>query len=430
MNKAPFYLLLSFLFLSCKKDVVEVVVIKPAPFTVQLKVEQVINDSTILLQWSRYTDTFQKYLLVRSAVYLKNGQFINFYEPVDSSNDINHLNFTENKMPLASDVYYDLYVSRDTTLPSRGYRQVARVRYQRPNSLLFGSPVDVLIDKRHQRLFITEQNRITVMGYNGTIITSKEFTAGLGFCSLDTSSGNNELYVPGDGWLQILDGTTLQLKDRIYVAGYRIGSVVALNGILYVSSTDMSAGGYSNCVKVYDRATKTLIGRTGYWDGTRLIALEGSAVELIDISINLIPVSLSYYQFSATGVPLIKKEDTYHGDYSMNPSIVRSFPDGSKFITSSSGTIFNKSLFFDRYVKQYGSYSDFAFNDDGSRIYAAYASQKKIDIVTYPTTTTLNSYITAWYPYKIFRDGNTLISISKSTANVQYGYVFIEKINL
>ena len=129
-------------------------------------------------------------------------------------------------------------------------------------------------------------------------------------------------------------------------------------------------------------------------------------------------------------MPLCKNQDSYHCEYSTDPNIVRSFPDGSKFITSSSGTIFNKSLVFDRYIKQYGGYSDFAFNSDGSIIYAAYASQKKIDVVTYPATTITSSYTTSFYPYKIFRDGNRLICVSKTTVNQQTTYLLIEKIDL
>lgn len=432
MRRLALIFAVCFIYLSCKKEIKEVVVITPAPTPTQLKIDRIINDSSIVLNWSKFTGKFQKYLLVRSATYLKNGEFRSFVEPVDSSSDLNHLNFTENRMPLARDIYYDLYVSNDTTQYNRGFRTVARVYYQRPNSLVFCIPKDVLIDKQQQWIYITEQNKITIVDYTGRIIRSNDLPVSIGFCSLGDFNSSKELYVPvNDGWVYILDAATLQLKDKIYIGGYDIGSVVAANGKLYVSSSDMSSGGYSNCTKVYDRATKDLVGRTGYWNGTRLMKLEGTSVEMIDLTINLIPIDLSYYQFSAAGVPLIKKEDPYHGDYRMDANIVRSFPDGSKFITSSSGTIFNKSLVFDRYIKQYGdSYSDFAFNADGSLIYAAYGTQKKIDAVIYPDATTVKSYATAFYPYKIFRDGNSLICVSKTNINAQMSYLLVEKINL
>ena len=143
------------------------------------------------------------------------------------------------------------------------------------------------------------QKSITLLDYTGKILRSVDLPISIGFCSLGDFNGSKELYVPeNDGWLVILDAGTLQLKDKIYIGGYNVGSVVAANEKLYISSTDMSYGGYSNCTKVYDRATKDLIGRTGYWDGTRLMKLEGTSVEMIDITINLMPVDLSYYQFS------------------------------------------------------------------------------------------------------------------------------------
>ena len=434
MRQFILYALLCSLYLSCTKETKEVVTITPAATTVQLKVDQVINDSTIVLKWSKFTGSdFKKYRLTRTATYLKNGQFNPVTEPVDSSKSIEHLSFTENKMPLARDISYTLWVSKDTSVFNQGFMPVASTAYQRPNSLVYGTPKDVLINTQQQWLYITEQNKIFVLDYNtGRIITSKDMPVSIGFCGLGDFNGSSEIYVPAyDGWLQILDAATLQQKDRIYVAGEMIGSAVAVNGKLYVSSSERSSGGYANCVKVYDRATKNLIGRTGYWDHTRLTLLEGSSVEMIDLTTSLIPVGLSYYQFTAGGVPVSKKEDTYHGDYPMDVNIVRSFPDGSKFITSGYGTIFNRSLVFDRYIKQFQAvYSDFAFNANGSNIYAAYATQKKIDVVSYPATTTISSYTTAFYPYKIFRDGNSLICVSKPQPGQQLTYLLIEKVNL
>lgn len=345
---------------------------------------------------------------------------------------MNKVSFTEANMPLTKDISYDLLVSTDTTKFNQGLYNAARLYYQRPNSIVFGIPTDVLINRAQKKLYVTEQNRVSILDYEtGRMLNSKSFPVSIGYCALSDYNGSAELYVPiNDGWLEILDASTLQLKDRIYVAGFAIGSVAVVNQKLYVSSSDMAYSGYSNCIKIYDCSTKTLIGRTGYWDRTRLLPLEGSSVEMIDITLSILPTGLFYYQFTPDGVLLSKKEDTYHGDYAMNPGIVRSFPDGSKFITSGSGTIFNKSLLFDRYIKQYGNYSDFAFNSDGSIIYAAYANQKQIDVVTYPATTTINSYTTALYPYKIFKDGNTIISVSRTLINQQVTHLFVEKINL
>src|SRR5690349_14335302 len=121
MRKIIVYFAISTIFISCKKEIQEVVVVTPVPAPNELKIEQVINDSTVVLKWSEFTGKFQKYRLVRSATYLKNGQFGYFNEAIDSSNDAKHLTFTERGMPLANDLYYDLYVSSDTTQFNQGF---------------------------------------------------------------------------------------------------------------------------------------------------------------------------------------------------------------------------------------------------------------------------------------------------------------------
>ncbi|WEK34525.1 MAG: hypothetical protein P0Y53_18720 [Candidatus Pseudobacter hemicellulosilyticus] len=430
MKKITLYLLLSLGFLACNTK--DVLLVTP-PNEQGLKIDKVINDSTIVLSWTKSEGTdFRQYRIARVATYLKNDKFASVYDTAFIGTDINITSFTETRMPLANEITYFLFV--DSVNVPRTIT-VSTVAYQRPNSVLFCMPTDVLFSKEHRHLYITEQKKIHIVDYTtGRPVLSKEFPTGIGYCALGVYNGSTELYVPlNDGWVEILDPVSLDLKDRIYVAGFGIGSVLALNGKVFVSSSDRSFSGYSNCVKVFDRASKSLLGRTGYWDQTRLVALEGTAIEMIDLTLNIMPTGLSYYSFTPDGIPLTKKEDSYHGDFPISASIIRSFPDGSRFITSSSGTIFNKSLVFDRYLKQYNnyndSYTDFAFNDDGSIIYAANGPKKKIDIIRYPTTTNTGNYPTKFFPYKLFRDGNSLISVSMINLS-QQTYLQVENIKL
>lgn len=427
MKKTTLYLIICCALLSCRKE--EVVVINPPAANVQITIDQVVNDSTLLLKWTPFSgDQFHKYLLTRVSTYMKDGRFGTYTEPIDSSTDRNHLSFKEEAMPYASDVYYYLYV-KDAT--GRVIKYMGAAFYRRPNTLVNGFVTDVIYNKQKQGVYITEQKKISVVDCNsGRMIISKLFPVNIGYCYLGEWNGSSELYVPTvDGWLQILDAVTLEYKDKIYVAGYAVTSVVAVKGKLFVGSSDMSVG-YSNCIKAYDRATKALTGRTGFWNNTRLVHLEQSDFEFIDITLNLIPTSTGYYQFDESGKVVVAKEDSYHGDFSVNAGIVRSFPDGQKFITSSSGTVFTKSLVFDRYIKQYGNYIDFAFNNDGSLIYAASGAEKKVDVITYPATTNVKKYETSLYPYKIFREGDVLFNVGRPVAGAQMNYLLVEKITL
>ena len=60
MKRPILILALSFVCLSCKKEIIEVDVINPAPAPVQLTIEQVVNDSTIVLKWTPFSGNFQK----------------------------------------------------------------------------------------------------------------------------------------------------------------------------------------------------------------------------------------------------------------------------------------------------------------------------------------------------------------------------------
>jgi hypothetical protein len=431
MHKIAFFLLLCLGGLSCSKDNIIAVIPATKQEPIKLEIEKLITDSTITLKWTRFTgNKFQEYSLSRSGWYFKNGVFDYNSEIIDVSNDVNHVSFTDLKMPVSTYINYAINIKHnDTSLINRGFIASDGLLYTRPNALAYGLPKDVLYDEKQDRVYITDQNKVSLVNCtNSRMLASAEFPAGIGFCSMGDFNGAAELYVPAnDGWLNILDANTLQTKDRIFVAGTYIGSVVAAQGILYIASSDKQFG-YNDCIKIYNRATKTLLGRTGDWDATRLFQLAGADIALIDLTINLLPTDLSYFRFSADGTLLEKKNDTYHGDHQMDANIVRSFPDGKKFITSSAGSVFDTSLVFEKATKYNGAYSDFAFNEDGSVIYSANLFELRIDAINYPDLTTRKTYPTKYHPFKIFRTGNRLISVGKPYTNQQYDYLLVENI--
>lgn len=429
-----FCLFLSMLCMfSCKKD--PAVTIDPPTIQapIKLQIESTINDSTLVLKWTKFTGkNFQKYILGRSSFYLKNGVFDQYYDVIDESSDPNHITFTEDKMPLTRYINYSINVIHaDTSLSNNGFWPADGFIYDRPHSLIYGKPKDVIYDNEQDKLYVMEEKAVHLVAPSDSrVLASANFPVSIGFCAKGDFNGSAEFYVPSnDGWLNILDAATLQLKDKIFVTGTTIGSVVASRGILYIGSSDLEFG-YSNCIKIYDRATKNLLGRTGFNSATRLYPLEGTDGEFVDLTTIIIPVDLSYYKFGQMGDVLEARNDIYHGDYPMDPGIVRSFPDGSKFITSKSGSIFDKSLLFDRYIDLYADNADFAFNNNGSIIYAAKPESKRIDAIEYPSLSKVKSYNTKWIPFKIFRNGTTIVNAGMSTPGDQYTYFLVEKIEL
>lgn len=431
MKKVTLWFLLFSFVLACKKE--KEYVVNP-PKNIQLNIDSIINDSTIVLKWWKFSGkNFKRYRLLRSATYLKNGQFGTFTEEIYSGDDLNKLSFTESKMPYSRDISYTLNAivyPVNYSIDSVATRST--INYQRPN-VLMGNPVEILTNKQRKWLYITEDQKVTLVDYStGRQITSKQFANKIGYCALGDFNGANELYVPVyDGTVLILDGATLQQKEKIYVGGLSTGSVAAVNGMLYVSSTNTTDIPTPTYIKIYDRATKTLTSKAGSGGYSRLLPFEGSSVEMVDLSLNSYSYAdLGYYQFSSNG-QLITSQKTYYNYYTLaNPAIMRSFPDGSKFITSAYGAIYRKPMSYDRSVTGSSIYNDFAFNTDGSVIYGADRTSKKINAIGYPSMITTKSYNTVLSPFKIFRDGDTLYSLSTSIQYNSNYYMIIEKAKL
>ncbi|MGZ3754275.1 MAG: hypothetical protein ACXVAY_02555 [Mucilaginibacter sp.] len=444
----PFIILVGLLALSsCKKNSTDIVIdpkILSSLPSIQLKVDNIINDSTIVLKWTKLNNKgFVSYSLYRSGTFLVNGKIVSGSTLLKTFTSADSLQYTENKMPFGRSVNYSIYAATDSLKNNAS----AYVTYTRPNALYQQGLYDVLINDQKKYLYVYDQTgHILIIDYaRNKQITSTDLKVNIGFCALgDYNGSENELYVPtADGWLDILDASTLAVKDRIYVTGGAIASVVANNGQLYVSSSDatLTITGYDNQMKIYDRQSKNVISRTGFWNYTRLLYLQGTNTEVVDLTTNLAPAQLGYYKFDGNGVLQTKTKDPYFAVYNYDFNIFRSFPDGSKFITGASGFIFNKNLIFDRTLNTNASYLDFAFNSDGSIIYAAggtlNGAQNAIQAISYPSLGVIKSYPTVLVPFKIFRDGNSLIVISTNGAyhpSTYYTptsvYFMLEKINL
>jgi hypothetical protein len=432
MNKLICLLVICSVLASCKKE--KEYVVNPPKGSEYLKIDQVINDSTLVFKWGKFTgNNFKSYLLKRKATYIKNGVINTYEEVIDSSVDINHLSFTENQMPFTSNLTYSLYAIYQGQHVLDTVYGLGSAVYNRPNTLLTGAPSDALIDKQNKRLYIiTNGKKITIVNYDSRQVVSKEFPVTIGYCALGDFNGSDELYVPvNDGTLQILDAGTLQLKDKIYVGGTVIGSVAAFNRKLYVASSNTTEPPHSNNIKVYDRATKNIVGSAGNGSNSRLMPLDGTSFEFVDLTTGFTTKSLNYHKFSANGALISETKNNSYFNSQLDASVMRSFPDGSKFITSYYGSIYDKSLSLLGALKG-GAYFDFAFNSDGSVIYAANTNPQKIDVIGYPALTVTRFYSVTARPFRIFRDGNTLVCVSiyGQYGDSDYNYIIIEKINL
>ncbi|WP_205502344.1 YncE family protein [Rufibacter psychrotolerans] len=439
--KQTLVLLLGIIFLaSCEIIENEIVEIKPKARDITLKVDQVYNDSTISLRWDKYgASDFKKYSLFRYATVLQNGQLIQQRKELKSFDSPDSVTYMERDMPRSLRVVYQLYLSTDTATYAAG-----GASYTRPDITNVGLFNDALINTDKDYLYLCDMGTGTIIIFNyatNKAIRKLDLKGPIGYSALGSYGGYlNELYVPdANGWLYILDALTLETKEKLYIGGYQVTSVVEEAGKLFVSSSDLSFERMDdNSLKVYDRATLKLVGRTGTWSNTRLVLLKNPVsqtadIELIDITTNILPTDLTYYRFNSSGNPLAKREDSYHGDHPLDPALVKAFPDGQRFITASSGAVYNKNLQYEKVLAPSytynGRYLDFAFNGSGSLIYGVLNNENKIVAIDYPSGTITNTYATSLKPYRIFRDGNQLICLTKPEFSAD-SYFFVEKINV
>src|SRR5690606_2446515 len=217
------------------------------------------------------------------------------------------------------------------------------VNYTRTDTYSQAFFTDVLIDKQQKVLYLIDEFGGNVSIYNyitNKLINKINLKETIGYSALGNFEGAQELYIPtADGWLYIMDAVSLTLKDKIYVGGGEgLGSVVSDRGKLFISTSDKSSSSFneSEAIKIYDRKSKKLLARTGLLYYTRLIPLENTELEFIDIALS--PSDLKYYKIDSAG-DLIKVYNHNHNG-PIDPSIAKSFPDGKKFITSTSGSIF------------------------------------------------------------------------------------------
>jgi hypothetical protein len=138
--------------------------------------------------------------------------------------------------------------------------------------------------------------------------------------------------------------------------------------------------------------------------------------EIIEITTRISPTDMDYYRFDTEGNIVESKYDKYHGDYRLDPYTFKVAPANNYLVTSSSGAIYSadsemdyKGLLLD---DQPGKFSDFAFSDDGSQIYAGVSLSKSIFVYDSTTMTKTREIDTRGYPMFLMKGANGFIVLS------------------
>jgi hypothetical protein len=288
------------------------------------------------------------------------------------------------------------------------------------------SPMDAIFDRPNQQLFIySSTGQIAVYNLQSKKCTNQIATnATIGYCDIGPYNGVEELYVPrSDGWLFIYNASTLAQIDQINVGVPLIG-VANSNGILYMcSSTNINVISYSRATKAQIvEAPVNTIGRIKLIPNTnsQLVGICGST-EIYRLLFNSGGGYVSFKWLSPVSSAI-------------SPSIVEMFPNGTEFITSSFGSIYDTSLTYVATLPHGNvSYTSFDFDTTDQLIYAGCTTKT---ILSYSMNTYIlaNTINTQGYPAKVFYNNGAVLSVSTNYEPQPYAgssatvYAFVEQL--
>jgi len=403
MRTIPVFLILVILFAACKKE-------NPAtqnsfPNKIVLNNLQTSLDS-VVLTWSVLDDpNFNSYSVIRKENPLDPGVSISY--GISGSHDTR---FVDKHIP------YTPYLAYQIIGQLRNGQSISsnEVSYLRPEIKVVDiNPFDVQFDNQNRQLYFFEKNGIISIYnlQNNQLVKSLNTGSTIGYCDFGIYNGIKELYVPrNDGWLFVYNAQTLEIIDQINV-GLASSCVVFSNNMLYISS----AAWTNRPIKVYNRTTKSLIAENGDFELTRFKKIPNSNTELIEITINIGPTDQDYYSFGENGNFILHQNDSYHGDYPLDASIFEFFPSGNKYITSSSGAIYNRNMAFEATLPR-GNLEFTSFCFDGQQSIFCGTTSKTVEVYSETNYTHLRSIPTKAYPYRLFKDGNNgFICLSSTT---------------
>jgi hypothetical protein len=400
---------------ACKKDDVTP---QSYPDKIVLANSSMTGDS-LALSWTKLDNPdLVEYRVMRRLSPNSPGVMLHTWQyQYTGSNKLTATRFTDKEAPYTGYVDYQIV----GTLPNgQSIKSNSLVINRMDIKTIDVSPFDVQFDRTRRQLYFFEKTG-TISQYNlstSTLGKSVNTDATIGHSDFATFNGVPELYVPrNDGWVFVYNAQTLEKIDQLNV-GSAATCVAAHNGLLYVST----ASWLNRPLKVYNRASKTLVAETGDWNSTRFKRVPGSNLELLEMTINIGPPDQHYYSFTPSGNLLGHFADRYHGDHQVDGNIFEIFPAGTKYITSSEGTIYSKALVYEATLPHGNlAFTSFCFDAAGQTVYAGTTTRtiEGYSLANYAHTRTIT---TKAYPYRLFEDGsNGFVCLSSSTRFSAYG---------
>ncbi|WP_397446139.1 hypothetical protein [Polaribacter sp. R77954] len=385
-----------------------------APNSITL-LSAVKNQGKIDLEWEKYSNSdFLKYEVYRTNAdcNLENSQLLTTITNSETTSFIDELAPFEFKV-----CYYVKIINSENNS-----RNSNTIGVDLPSGYIFDFiPYDMVKHPTENFIYLLDQpgKRLLKFDYvDLKLVKEINLQGTIGFIDAGDNGFGAEIYAPSDdGWVYVYDANDLSLKTSIST-GLANASVV-VNGMGHVIVSMAPSPWWERPVRTFLRSNGLYIDGNGDFERDRLKMIPGKN-EMISISTSVSPVDMEYFKLSSSGTIDIHKDDSYHGDHPLDPRIFRISNDGRYVVTSSQGAVYlaNDSMEYKGQIQR-GSliFSDFAFSNDGTIIYAATSNRKSIQIGSYPSLLRNNEILTKGFPHFILRDGNQIISLSKQFQN-------------
>ncbi len=414
-----FLILVASTAVSCKKEVIDKYELRPpSSKSLILNTDAQGDSRRVLLQWSKYNGkSFKHYSINRMARVIEDGNLVEKTSNIATLEDVNDVEYEDDLPPNAVWARYNI-VATEAESGTSVLSNFSQVNLDGP---YFGFPgleqVEVLIDIEAKLLYFVQLGSgvvSTVSYVDNRLVARDSIRRRLVPGTLAPPSGQQPkaLYVPTeDGWLYVLDPATLAIQKRLFLEELGISSVIA-SGSTFIAATHR--GNYGGKIKVYDRTTNNLIDESAYYSYVSLFKF--TEYPRTFFSITSVPAQLARFALTDDDKITSISEDNYNGDHPLRSEIVVVAPNGSRFVTTGQGAIYNNSLVHEQTLAPYSyfdpAYQHYAFNDDGSVLYAASADEFKIEQIPLPGKEVAATFYTSGHPYRLFKDGEHLVVVN------------------
>lgn len=382
-----------------------------APKQITLAIPEKMNGE-IKLAWSKSDDIdFKEYRLYRANQDCdENSKVL-----LGTFQDINITTYTDARPPFTTKVCYFIEVITNTLMSRRSNRQ--QVDFPSGYFLDF-IPNDVVVHPTKPWVFLCrkEKNQVVVYDYEASkIVTEISTPQPSGFLLIGENGYGINLYVPcNDNAVYIFNADDFNLKKTLITGAPATDVAISGNGVVFVTVNNQ----WTNPISSYDEKAGLVLGTLNslcIYGGSRIRKIPKQNTLMV-ISTSISPTDMDLIFYDSKGNFLKCKDDSQHGSYPLDATVFRISPNGNYVLTANSGAAYSceeSMKYFGQISRGELTFSDFAFNSDGSVFYGATSNRQSIQIGKFPELTRHDEILMKGFPLKIFVKENKIVSLSR-----------------